>query len=148
MNSPSQPTSENAKSAGSDCSTATILVVDDAVDTRHVICRALEEQGWSVHKASNGVEALALFELVQPDLVVLDLMMPRQSGFLVLEQIRTEQCESVPVIVISALDGRLHQKYVTQFEISDFITKPFQIPTLVDSVSRALEDRLQSPLNQ
>jgi len=125
----------------------TVLVADDDRTIRTVLTQALTRAGCKVHATSSLVTLMRWVDEGKGDLVISDVVMPDGNGLDQLPRINQAR-PGLPVIVISALDGRLHQKYVTQFEISDFITKPFQIPTLVDSVSRALEDRLQSPLNQ
>ena len=115
-----------------------VLIVDDDSDCRFPISKAMEDLGWVTHKASNGLQAIATYELIKPDLILLDLMMPERSGFLVLEHIRTEACDAVPIIVMSGIKGTIHRKYAKQLGISDFVTKPFQMPALIKIAQEAV----------
>ena len=68
-----------------------------------------------------------------PDLLVLDMMMPKRSGFLVLEQLRRDGNESVKVIMITGNEGNRHQQYAELLGVSDYLRKPFPIDKLVES---------------
>jgi PAS domain S-box-containing protein len=83
----------------------TVLIVEDEVDTRTVLQRTLERDGWTVETAENGVAALARLDHVSPDLILLDLMMPELDGFGFLDAIRQRPAtEAVPVVVLTAKD--------------------------------------------
>ena len=82
---------------------ATVLVVDDEAAVRRVLVMRLHLAGYLVICAEDGEEALALFHQEQPDLVVLDVMLPKLDGFAVCRRLRAESC--VPIIFLSALDA-------------------------------------------
>ena len=82
---------------------ATLLVVDDEAAVRRVLVMRLQLAGYRVVCAEDGEEALALFHQEQPDLVVLDVMLPKLDGFAVCRRLRAESC--VPIIFLSALDA-------------------------------------------
>ena len=82
---------------------ATLLVVDDEAAVRRVLQMRLQLAGYRVLCAEDGEEALALFHQEQPDLVVLDVMLPKLDGFAVCRRLRAESC--VPIIFLSALDA-------------------------------------------
>ncbi|MEO8609650.1 MAG: response regulator [Chloroflexota bacterium] len=82
-----------------------ILVVDDEPAIREIVNRTLEKEGWEVHQAADGVEALKQVADVKPEIILLDLMMPRMDGFQFLTELRkTESGRNIPVVVITAMD--------------------------------------------
>lgn len=88
----------------------TVLVVDDETDLREAIATALEYEGFLVAKAVDGEEALTQAELIKPDLILLDILMPKRDGIAALKDIReTEWGKEIPVIVMTVLDdmGRI-----------------------------------------
>ena len=90
---------------------ATILVADDDPETRLLVRRALERQGWTVTEASDGREALAACAAARPSLLVLDLIMPGPDGFEVLEQLRSDPAlADLPVVVLTALELTAEQR--------------------------------------
>ena len=81
----------------------TVLVVDDEPDVRNFLAACLEDTGFKVETASDGVEALEMVETVEPDLMTLDMVMPRKSGIRVIRSLREqERWAKLPVIVITA----------------------------------------------
>jgi CheY-like chemotaxis protein len=79
------------------------LVVDDSMLIRHTVCRFLEERGFSVESASQGLDALNILERFRPDLIVTDLQMPRMDGGELIRTVRTRpQLATVPIIVLTA----------------------------------------------
>jgi two-component system, chemotaxis family, chemotaxis protein CheY len=103
-----------------------LLIVDDAVFMRKMIGKVAEEAGWDiVGEAGNGLEAIALYEQLRPDLVTMDLVMPEMGGLEALRRIRDAD-PAARVVVVTALD----QKQVLMDSIRegaiDFIVKPFE----------------------
>lgn len=115
-----------------------ILVVDDDQECVEAIKIALQSRGYEVEVARDGNQALQMTELVNPDLLVLDMMMPQRSGFLVLENIRRNRPEPLPVIMITANEGSRHKAYAEMLGVHDYLRKPFSIDKLLESVERAL----------
>ncbi len=115
-----------------------ILVVDDDFEIIESVRYAMEGEGHEVVIARDGNQGLALFERENPDLVILDMMMPKRSGFLVLEKLRRVRDEPVPVIMITGNEGSRHKAYAELLGVSDYIRKPFAMDRLIDAVSKLL----------
>lgn len=118
----------------------TILLVDDDPDIRAAIQAALEDLGPEVVVAADGNEALTQAEATNPDLVVLDMMLPKRSGFLVMEKLRRGKQPSDPprVIMITGNQGMRHKVYAKSLGVDLYMNKPFPIDRLVESVKKLL----------
>jgi twitching motility two-component system response regulator PilH len=78
------------------------LVVDDSMLIRYTVCRSLEERGFTVEAATNGIEALQILERVQPDLIVTDMQMPKMSGSeLITELKKNPKTSAIPIIIVA-----------------------------------------------
>ncbi len=109
----------------------TILVAEDNLDLQSLLRHVLEADGHVVHIASDGIEALDLFRSVSPDLVILDLMMPRLNGFEVLRRlIDAGERGTTPILILTARSSE--DDVVTGFElgVDDYLRKPFVISEL------------------
>ena len=102
---------------------ATVLVVDDEPAVRRVLLMRLQMAGYRVISAEDGEAALELFQREQPDLVVLDVMMPKLDGFAVCRRLRAESC--VPIIFLSALDAIAERVAGLDLGADDYLSKPF-----------------------
>ncbi|MGB9687480.1 response regulator transcription factor [Thermogutta sp.] len=116
-----------------------ILLVDDDPEIVESMRVALEAMGYEVLIARDGNQGLALADAENPDLVILDMMMPKRSGFLVLERLRQTRKVPVRVIMITANEGSRHKAYAEMLGVDDYIRKPFAMDRLLDSVRRLLE---------
>ena len=114
----------------------TILLVDDDVDILGAMRTLLERRGYRVLTASDGNLGLAVAEREAPDLVVVDMMMPKKSGFLVLEKLKSRGPASPHVIMITANEGGRHRAYAEMLGVDDYIRKPFAMDRLLDSVQQ------------
>jgi DNA-binding response OmpR family regulator len=117
-----------------------VLVVDDDPEIIESIRFALLREGFEVSIARDGNQGVAFAETKHPDLVILDMMMPRRSGFLVLERLRQTTENPVPVIMITANEGTRHREYAEMLGVSDYIPKPFTMDRLLNSVSDLLSN--------
>jgi len=115
-----------------------ILLVDDDAEIVESLRLALESNGYSVLIARDGNQGLALSERENPDLVILDMMMPKRSGFLVLEKMRRTRETPLRVIMITANEGSRHKAYAEMLGVDDYIRKPFPMDRLIESVNRLL----------
>lgn len=115
----------------------TILVVDDDREIVESLRLALESRGYNVVVARDGNQGLALAEHNLPGLVILDMMMPKRSGFLVLEKLRRGSGGEIPVIMITANEGSRHKAYAEMLGVTDYIRKPFAMDRLLESVEKA-----------
>jgi DNA-binding response OmpR family regulator len=118
--------------------TKRVLLVDDDPEIIESIRYALESRGYQIFIARDGNQGLAMAEREEPDLVILDMMMPKRSGFLVLEKLRRTREVPVRVIMITANEGSRHKAYAEMLGVDDYIRKPFAMDKLVESVARLL----------
>lgn len=115
-----------------------ILLVDDDAEIIESLRLALESNGYTVLVARDGNQGLALTERENPDLVILDMMMPKRSGFLVLEKLRRTRENPPRVIMITANEGSRHKAYAEMLGVDDYLRKPFPMDKLIGSVDRLL----------
>ncbi len=113
----------------------TILLVDDDADILGAMRTVLERRGYRVVTAPDGNAGLAAAEREAPDLVVVDMMMPKKSGFLVLEKLKSRG-GGPPVIMITANEGSRHRAYAEALGADDYIRKPFAMDKLLDSITQ------------
>jgi DNA-binding response OmpR family regulator len=116
--------------------TKTILLVDDDPDILGAMRSFLEKHGYRVLTAADGNLGLAAAERQAPDLVIVDMMMPKQSGFLVLQKLRARPDGGPRVIMITANEGSRHRAYAEILGVDDYIRKPFALDRLLESVQR------------
>jgi DNA-binding response OmpR family regulator len=119
-----------------------ILVVDDDPDIVTAISATLADLGASVDTAGDGNTAVALAEEKEPDLVILDIMLPQKSGFLVLEKLRRNQprSEGPRVVMITGNEGRRHRQYAEALGVDEYLTKPFRMDRLREATEKLLSD--------
>jgi CheY-like chemotaxis protein len=105
--------------------TKRILLVDDDGEIIEAMRFALESRGYTILVARDGNQGLAMAEREDPDLVILDMMMPKRSGFLVLEKLRRTRPanDRVKVIMITANEGSRHKAYAEMLEVDDFVNR-------------------------
>jgi len=115
-----------------------VLLVDDDPEIIDALRYALNAKGIETLIARDGNQGLAMAEREDPDLVILDMMMPKRSGFLVLEKLRRTHPVPVRVIMITANEGSRHKAYAEMLGVDDYIRKPFGMDRLLDSVERLL----------
>jgi DNA-binding response OmpR family regulator len=115
-----------------------ILLVDDDREIVESMRIALEAAGYAVLVARDGNQGLAIAEREDPDLVILDMMMPKRSGFLVLEKLRRTRPVPVRIIMVTANEGSRHKAYAEMLGVDDYIRKPFAMDRLLTSVTRLL----------
>ena len=106
----------------------TILVVEDEPTLRETLAEALEADGFRAVQAADGREALERFHAEQPDLVLLDLMLPELSGLEVTRRIRSES--SVPIVMLTARDAEVDKVVGLELGADDYVTKPFSFREL------------------
>ncbi|MEE2642838.1 MAG: response regulator transcription factor [Planctomycetota bacterium] len=116
-----------------------ILIVDDDPEIIESVRYALQSAGYEVSIARDGNQGLAMAETQTPDLLILDMMMPKRSGFLVLEKIRRGESVNIPIIMITANEGSRHKAYAEMLGVNDYIRKPFSMDRLIDAVNRLIQ---------
>ena len=117
-----------------------ILIVDDDPDIVNAIKALLDGKGAKLDTAGDGNAAVTKAESFAPDLIILDAMLPKRSGFLVLEKLKTTKKKGEPplVIMITGNEGKRHQMWAQSLGVDDYINKPFRMERLLDSVEKLL----------
>ncbi len=116
-----------------------VLVIDDSVTVRKVTSRFLEREGFDAHVAKDGVDALRILQEFTPDLMLLDIEMPRMDGFEVATQVRhNERLKDTPIIMITSRTGDKHRERAMEVGVNDYLGKPFQESVLLERISSLL----------
>ncbi|MDD2252587.1 MAG: response regulator [Dehalococcoidales bacterium] len=125
---------------------ARILVADDDEMGRRLIEAMLTPKGYEVIMACDGIEALNIARTENPDLILLDIMMPGMDGYLTLSKIKEdESTASIPVIMVTAVGYDYNIKLADELGASGYITKPFDLKELRDTVANLLSTNHKLP---
>ena len=117
-----------------------IMIVDDSVTVRKVTSRLLERQGFDVVTAKDGIDAMEQLENVKPDLMLLDIEMPRMDGFEVTNLVRHHDVhQNLPIIMITSRTGEKHRERAFSLGVTHYMGKPFQEAELLENVESLLE---------
>ena len=120
------------------------MVVDDSVTVRKVTSRFLERQGVNVVIAKDGVDAIEILQETTPDLILLDIEMPRMDGFEVATHIRhTKRLQSIPIIMITSRTGEKHRTRAFNIGVDDYMGKPFQEIQLLEKINLLLDSEVR-----
>ena len=124
-----------------------ILVVDDDPDILSTVRMAFEAAGAKVTTVNDGNKAVEFTKRIDPDLIVLDMMMPKRSGFLVMETIKPKhEAGTRPyVIMITANEGKRHELYARHLGVDDYVSKPFSLDRLLESACKLLGGEFIEP---
>jgi chemosensory pili system protein ChpA (sensor histidine kinase/response regulator) len=113
-----------------------VMVVDDSVTVRKVTSRLLERHGMNVLTAKDGIDAMTLLEEHTPDLMLLDIEMPRMDGFEVATQVRSDpRLQHLPIIMITSRTGQKHRDRAMAIGVNDYLGKPYQESVLLESIA-------------
>src|SRR5271167_2280322 len=115
----------------------TILIVDDDQELSDGLRVVLERQGFRVIQARDGQQCKQLIYQNRPDLVILDMMMPRMGGYPVLEHFRGKT-DAPPIIMITANEGSRHKAYAEYLGVVDYLRKPFAMERFLEAVEKGL----------
>ena len=103
-----------------------VLIVDDSISVRYSIARLVEGQSWIAHQAVDGVDALQKLEDITPDIIVLDIEMPRMNGYEFLAAMKArEQYAAIPVVMLTSRASEKHRKKAEELGASKYVTKPY-----------------------
>ena len=112
------------------------LVVDDSITVRRVTQRLLERNGMRVITARDGADAMALLADQVPDIILLDIEMPRMDGYEVAAQVRADpRLQDVPIIMITSRVGEKHRAHAIELGVDDYLGKPYQESQLIDAIA-------------
>jgi len=113
-----------------------VMVVDDSVTVRKVTSRLLERNGMTVLTAKDGVDAMALLQDRVPDIMLLDIEMPRMDGFEVASQVRADPLlKDLPIIMITSRSGQKHRDRAMAVGVNQYLSKPYQESVLLESIA-------------
>jgi len=132
--------------------TEKILVVDDDPDMRDALTIILESRGYQIVTAQDGLEALANLKAEKPDLMMLDLLMPKMDGFAVLKELqdaRWSKYREIPILILSSVrEEASRRRYELEtalaLEVDDYIEKPISPEVLLERVEKLLQTKKKS----
>jgi chemosensory pili system protein ChpA (sensor histidine kinase/response regulator) len=118
------------------------LVVDDSITVRRVTQRLLERNGMRVLTAKDGVEAVALLQDNLPDIILLDIEMPRMDGYEVAAHVRNDtRLKDIPIVMITSRVSEKHRARAIEIGVDDYLGKPYQENQLLDAIEPLLDRR-------
>jgi chemotaxis protein histidine kinase CheA/ActR/RegA family two-component response regulator len=120
-----------------------VMIVDDSVTVRKVTSRLLERQGYDVVMAKDGVDAIEQLENVRPDLMLLDIEMPRMDGFEVTNLVRHHEVHrDLPIIMITSRTGEKHRERAFSLGVTHYMGKPFQEAELLANIEELIAEKM------
>ena len=122
-----------------------ILIVEDDIDIQELLRNFLQEVGYEISIANDGMEAISLFSTIHFDLILLDIMLPKIDGFTVCELIRKQS--QIPIIMLTALSSEDEQIRGLDLQVDDYITKPFDSMDLLARVGAVLRRCRRRPMS-
>jgi len=116
------------------------MVVDDSITMRRVTSRVLEHRGLEVITARDGLDAVeAMFDRI-PDLILLDIEMPRMDGYELASHVRNDpRLKHVPMVMITSRSGEKHRQHARELGVNGYLTKPYQETDLIEEVFEKLK---------
>jgi chemosensory pili system protein ChpA (sensor histidine kinase/response regulator) len=118
------------------------MVVDDSITVRRVTQRLLERNGMRVLTARDGMDAVALLQDNVPDVILLDIEMPRMDGYEVAAHVRNDpRLKEVPIIMVTSRVGEKHRARAIELGVDDYLGKPYQEAQLLDAIAPLVERR-------
>jgi chemosensory pili system protein ChpA (sensor histidine kinase/response regulator) len=118
------------------------LVVDDSITVRRVTQRLLERNGMRVMTAKDGVDALSILQDHMPDVILLDIEMPRMDGYELASHVRADaRLADIPIVMITSRVGEKHRARAIELGVNDYLGKPYQENQLLDAIEPLVEAR-------
>jgi chemosensory pili system protein ChpA (sensor histidine kinase/response regulator) len=119
-----------------------VMVVDDSITVRKVTSRLLERHDMQVLTAKDGVDAVTLLQEHRPDVMLLDIEMPRMDGYELARHMRnSKELAQIPIIMITSRSGEKHRDYARQLGVQHYLGKPYQESDLLDNIFKVLNER-------
>ena len=116
-----------------------VMIVDDSVTVRKVTTRLMERHGFEVSTAKDGIDALSQLQEIRPDIMLLDIEMPRMDGFEVLRSVRRDELlKDLPIIMITSRTGEKHKQQAMELGVNQYLGKPFQEANLLATIEEVL----------
>ncbi len=124
-------------------SSRTVMVVDDSITVRKVTGRVLERNGMKVIAAKDGVDAVAQLQETHPDIMLLDIEMPRMDGFELARHMRnTDELRDIPIIMITSRTGDKHRNLAMELGVKRYLGKPYQEADLLDNIYSVMAETI------
>jgi chemosensory pili system protein ChpA (sensor histidine kinase/response regulator) len=121
------------------------LVVDDSITVRRVTERFLQRNGMRVVTAKDGLDAIGVIADHHPDIILLDIEMPRMDGYEFASHVRNDdRVADVPIIMVTSRVGDKHRARAIELGVNDYIGKPFEDAALLEAISRLLDEKGKS----
>jgi chemosensory pili system protein ChpA (sensor histidine kinase/response regulator) len=121
------------------------LVVDDSITVRRVTQRLLERNGMRVMTAKDGLDAISVLQDHVPDVILLDIEMPRMDGYEVASHVRNDpRLKDIPIIMITSRVGEKHRARAIELGVNDYLGKPYQETQLLQALEPLLQRRQAS----
>jgi chemosensory pili system protein ChpA (sensor histidine kinase/response regulator) len=109
-----------------------VLIVDDSISVRHSVARLVESQSWKQQQAVDGLDALAKLESFIPDVIILDIEMPRMNGYELKSSLNNQPMyKDIPIVMLTSRASEKHQQKARELGIEHYLTKPYQDDTFV-----------------
>ncbi|MBD2022709.1 response regulator [Leptolyngbya sp. FACHB-36] len=125
-----------------------ILVIDDSNVIRNMVRDMLPKGNFEVLEAKDGVQGLNLIRQERPNLIMLDFLLPRLSGWEVYQQIQTQQdLQAIPLVLMSGRKEEVTEKLQEPFEYFEFVQKPFDQKELIDAIKAAMAKSKRRPIS-
>jgi chemosensory pili system protein ChpA (sensor histidine kinase/response regulator) len=125
------------------------LVVDDSITVRRVTQRLLERNGMRVLTARDGVDAMEMLQEHTPDIILLDIEMPRMDGYEVATQVRADpRLSGIPIIMITSRVGEKHRARAIEIGVDDYLGKPYQEAQLLEAIEPLIARRREAHLRE
>ncbi len=117
-----------------------VLIVEDDPDMMTALTTVIDETGATIETAADGNAAIERAEKFSPDLVILDAMLPKRSGFLVLEKLKSgkKKGDKPRIIMITGNEGKRHQAWAESLGVDGYLNKPFRMERLLESMEKLL----------
>lgn len=124
-----------------------VLVVDDDQDILTTVRLAFEQNGAKVATGNDGNKAVEMATRLKPDLIIVDMMMPKKSGFLVIETIKPNSAPGTKpyIIMITANEGKRHELYARSLGVDDYVNKPFATERLIEVAAKLFQRDYKEP---
>ena len=117
-----------------------ILVIDDEEAVTELVKLKLERSGFEVYVANDGLDGMRALERVRPDLIILDILMPKVDGIEACNILNKDEVgKKTPIIVLSALDKDIDRLKAYKAGVVDYMTKPIKVGDLIEKIEKALE---------
>ena len=118
------------------------MIVDDSITVRRVTERFLQRSGMRAVTAKDGLDAIGVLQEQKPDIILLDIEMPRMDGYEFATHVRNDaRFSDIPIIMITSRVGDKHRARAIEVGVDDYLGKPFQDSQLLDAIKRLLEDK-------